>query len=76
VVYTTSDGTLMAAPFDTRRLEVTGPPMALVAGVRVSPSEVELELARAALDRYSVAYQRADARLVRPHTRRSVVCSP
>jgi serine/threonine-protein kinase len=38
VVYTTSDGTLMAAPFDTRRLEVTGPPMALVAGVRVSPS--------------------------------------
>jgi uncharacterized protein (DUF934 family) len=39
-------------------------------------SEVELELARAALDRYSVAYQRADARLVRPHTRRSVVCSP
>jgi len=32
-------------------------------------SGVELELARAALDRYSVAYQRADPHLVRPRTR-------
>ncbi|HSN71839.1 MAG TPA: DUF934 domain-containing protein [Steroidobacteraceae bacterium] len=31
--------------------------------------EAELESARAALDRYSVAYQRTDERLVRPRTR-------
>ncbi|MDP2956161.1 MAG: protein kinase [Longimicrobiales bacterium] len=35
VVYATADGTLMAAPFDVRRLEVTGPSVALVEGVLV-----------------------------------------
>ena len=33
VVYATADGTLLAAPFDQRRLEVTGPSVALVEGV-------------------------------------------
>jgi hypothetical protein len=36
VVFTTSAGTLMAAPFDLKRLEVTGPSVALVEGVRAS----------------------------------------
>jgi len=35
VVYTTADGTLMAARFDVRRLEVTGPSVALLEGVVV-----------------------------------------
>jgi serine/threonine-protein kinase len=35
VVYTAADGTLMAAPFDVRRLEVTGPSVALLEGVVV-----------------------------------------
>ncbi len=38
VVYATADGTLMAAPFDLKRLEVTGPSVALVEGVRVENS--------------------------------------
>jgi serine/threonine-protein kinase len=42
VVYTTADGTLMAAPFDVRRLEVTGPPVALVDGVLVKGSSASL----------------------------------
>jgi serine/threonine-protein kinase len=37
VVYATADGTLLAAPFDVRRLEVTGPSVALVEGVLVKP---------------------------------------
>ena len=35
VVYATADGTLMAAPFDLKRLEVTGPSVALLEGVQV-----------------------------------------
>jgi serine/threonine-protein kinase len=35
VVYATAGGTLMAAPFDLRRLEVTGPSVTLVEGVAV-----------------------------------------
>ncbi|MCH7891015.1 MAG: PD40 domain-containing protein [Gemmatimonadetes bacterium] len=35
VVYATADGTLMAAPFDLKSLEVTGPAVGLVEGVRV-----------------------------------------
>jgi serine/threonine-protein kinase len=35
VVYATLDGTLMAAPFDLTRLEVTGPSVALLEGVQV-----------------------------------------
>ena len=35
VVYASADGTLLAAPFDARRLEVTGPSVALVEGVAV-----------------------------------------
>ena len=35
IVYATAGGTLMAAPFDVRRLEVTGPSVALVEGVAV-----------------------------------------
>jgi serine/threonine-protein kinase len=35
VVYATADGTLLAAPFDVRRLEVTGPSLELVEGVHV-----------------------------------------
>ena len=38
IVYTTVEGTLMAAPFDVRRLEVTGPAVALLAGVQVKSS--------------------------------------
>jgi len=38
VVYVTARGTLMAAPFDLRRLEVTGPPVALLENVAVEPS--------------------------------------
>ena len=34
VVYTTANGTLRAAPFDARRLEVTGPSVTLLEGVR------------------------------------------
>ena len=37
VVYATAEGTLMAAPFDLRRLEVTGPSVALLEGVQVKP---------------------------------------
>ena len=40
VVYATADGTLMAAPFDLERLEVTGPSVALLGGVQVKPSSV------------------------------------
>jgi hypothetical protein len=35
IVYGTADGSLRAAPFDPRRLEVTGPSVPLVAGVDV-----------------------------------------
>jgi serine/threonine-protein kinase len=35
IVYATAGGTLMAAPFDVRRLAVTGPSVALVEGVAV-----------------------------------------
>jgi hypothetical protein len=35
IVYATANGTLMAAPFDVRRLEVTGPSVALIEGVAV-----------------------------------------
>jgi Tol biopolymer transport system component len=35
IVYATSGGTMMAAPFDLRRLEVTGPSVALFQGVAV-----------------------------------------
>jgi serine/threonine-protein kinase len=35
IVYATADGTLMAAPFDVRRLLVTGPSVALLEGVAV-----------------------------------------
>jgi serine/threonine-protein kinase len=35
IVYATAAGTLMAAPFDVRRLEVTGPSVALIEGVAV-----------------------------------------
>jgi serine/threonine-protein kinase len=35
IVYATAGGTLMAAPFDVRRLEVTGPSVAVVEGVAV-----------------------------------------
>jgi serine/threonine-protein kinase len=35
VVYASSSGALLAAPFDVQRLEVTGPPVALVDGVAV-----------------------------------------
>jgi serine/threonine-protein kinase len=35
VVYATADGTLMAAPFDLKRLEVTGPSVGLLEGVEV-----------------------------------------
>jgi eukaryotic-like serine/threonine-protein kinase len=35
IVYATADGTLMAAPFDPRRLDVTGPSVPLVEGVVV-----------------------------------------
>jgi serine/threonine-protein kinase len=38
VVYATADGTLMAAPFDVERLEVTGPSVALAQGIPVKPS--------------------------------------
>ena len=34
VVYATADGTLMAAPFDLKRLEVTGPSVPLLTGVQ------------------------------------------
>jgi serine/threonine-protein kinase len=35
IVYTTAAGSLMAAPFDLRRLEITGAPVAVVEGVMV-----------------------------------------
>jgi hypothetical protein len=35
IVYGTAEGALMAAPFDVRRLEVTGPSVPLVEGVQV-----------------------------------------
>ena len=35
VVYTTAEGTLMAAPFDLKRLEVAGPSVVLLEGVQV-----------------------------------------
>ena len=35
IVYTASDGTLLAAPFDLRQLEVTGPSLGLFEGVDV-----------------------------------------
>ena len=35
IVYATANGTLLAAPFDVRRLEVTGPSVPLVDGVAV-----------------------------------------
>ena len=38
IVYATAGGTLMAAPFDVRRLEVTGPSVALIEGVAVDLS--------------------------------------
>jgi serine/threonine-protein kinase len=40
LVYVTADGTLMAAPFDQDELEVTGDPVAMVQGVRVTPAGV------------------------------------
>jgi eukaryotic-like serine/threonine-protein kinase len=36
IVYASADGTLLAAPFDVRRLEVTGPSVAFVQGVAVN----------------------------------------
>ena len=35
IVYATANGTLLAAPFDVRRLEVTGPSVSVVEGVAV-----------------------------------------
>jgi Tol biopolymer transport system component len=37
IVYTSADGTLLAVPFDARRLEVTGPAKALFGGVETAP---------------------------------------
>jgi serine/threonine-protein kinase len=37
IVYTGAGGTLLAAPFDLRQLEVTGPPVGLLEGVDVYP---------------------------------------
>jgi len=37
IVYTGADGTLLAAPFDLRQLEVTGPSVGLLEGVDVYP---------------------------------------
>jgi serine/threonine-protein kinase len=38
LVYLTADGTLLAAPFDVRRLEIVGSPVALVRGLHLKPS--------------------------------------
>jgi serine/threonine-protein kinase len=47
LVYVTAGGTLMAAPFDPDELEVTGDPVALVEGVRVTPNgSVDLEVSK------------------------------
>jgi serine/threonine-protein kinase len=40
LVYVTADGTLMAATFDQNELAVTGDPVAMVQGVRVTPAGV------------------------------------
>jgi len=47
VVYVTADGTLWAAPFDLKRLEVTGPEVALAEGIQVkTDSEANFALSR------------------------------
>ena len=38
IVYTSGEGTLLAAPFDAGRLEVSGPSQPFIEGVYVSPS--------------------------------------
>ena len=42
IVYATAEGSLMAAPFDTRRLEVTGPSVAVVDDVMVKGGSASL----------------------------------
>jgi serine/threonine-protein kinase len=37
LLYLREDGTLLAAPFDDERLEVTGPPVALLEGIAMKP---------------------------------------
>jgi serine/threonine-protein kinase len=45
LVYVTSDGTLLAAPFDQGALELTGPPVALAQGVGIGPfGSVDIDL--------------------------------
>jgi serine/threonine-protein kinase len=47
IVYARSDGALLAVPFDDRRLEVTGPPVAIAEGVPVKTfGDAELTLSR------------------------------
>ena len=45
VVYTTADGTLMAAPLDLRRLEVTSPSVSLLDGVQVGAANAQSQFA-------------------------------
>ena len=65
VVYATAEGTLMAAPFDVRRLEVTGPSVALVEGVLVvSTSASQFALSESGTLLYSTGGAGAVAELV------------
>ena len=62
IVYTTADGTLLAAPFDLRSLQ-PGPPVALVPGVRVHGSSyTQFTLSPSG----ALVYQTAGATLSRP----------
>ena len=42
LIYVTSDGTLIAVPFDQDALELTGGPISLVTGVRVAGSGIDI----------------------------------
>ena len=64
VVYTTSDGTLLAAPFDLSRMEA-GPPVALVRGVRIlGNSDTQFALSEGGALLYQLAATAAAEELV------------
>ena len=44
IVYTTASGTLMAAPFDADRLDVTGPSVTLLQGLRMNGNEAQFSV--------------------------------
>ncbi len=59
VVYATADGTLMAAPFDLKRLEVTGPPVAMLEGIDMQQSAAKFAMSPSGSLLYGTGTERA-----------------